>query len=154
MPFTFIGESPRTKSKYDLRLQRASDVGAMQRTRVQEVGAIRRETASKYAAALVEQDKRDYEMAQTTWKNFSNATGKQQEEMRQKTEAYTSLKKLFKRQGLEVFDDKGEIIFPPSKADADASVRASVEDLKEKQRQGRKPNPQCDICIRLDFCSL
>ncbi len=153
MPFTFIGETPRTKSKYDLRLQgaeergaiartRLSEAGALERTKVQEAESTKRDAASKYAAVLAEQDKRDYEMAHETWVNFGNMTGKQQEEFKTKTEAYTATKKLLKRQGLEVFDDKGEVIFPPSKADAAYAVKEAFANAEEGIRAGRKPSQQ------------
>lgn len=142
MPITWVDESPRSKYRRALSTETLAQAGGMVRERMQQKGAMDREVVSRYASALMERDKRDYEMASESWKNWANATSKQQEEFRQKTEAYTAFKKMMKRQGIEVFDDKGEIIFPPSKADADLAVKESLENLKESQRANRKPNAQ------------
>lgn len=151
MGFQFIGQSPRTKSKYDLRLQGAQDRGAMARTQVGEAGADRRAVvkeqgvdkrakASAYASAMLADDEKDFKLGIETYKGFSNMTTPQQESFTQKPEAYGPAKKMFKRLGLDVFDDKGELIFPPSKADADIAIKSAIEKLKEDQRRNRKPN--------------
>jgi hypothetical protein len=160
---TILDESPRSKYIRALGNTRAEQGGAMdlavvnnragmQQEGLRQAGGDLRAVRSQYAKAMADKDKQDYDAAYTTWQNFGKATGKQQEEFKQKTEAYESVKKLFKRQGLPVFDDAGEVMFPPSEVDAKAETDMKVKEagfrVIEELKRNRKPNEQ-DLTISL-----